>query len=151
MHTINESCAQPLARHVTMFLKLTHFAKKCRSGKEVKAMEENDEVDTIDMPMDPKTSDTSTIDEDGDEVFPVQTSQALDDLQYLTLQINSKGHVPFQINTGAQCNVLPVAQYKRATGDDSLAQTVCSSWHMEGQSFRKVLLQVQWLGVQHTI
>ena len=33
--------------------KLNHFAKKCRSGKEVKAVEENDEVDTIDMLMDP--------------------------------------------------------------------------------------------------
>jgi len=68
--------------------KPNHFAIKCCSGKNVKTVEGNNEVD--DMPMDPKTSDTSTID---DEVFPAQISQALDDLQYLTLQINSKGHV----------------------------------------------------------
>jgi len=52
----------------------------------VKAVEKNDEVDTIDMPMDPKTSDTNTIDEDGDELFPAQTSQALDDSHYRLIQ-----------------------------------------------------------------
>jgi len=137
--------------------KLNHFAKKCRSGKDVKAVEENDEIDTIDMPADTKTTDTSTIDEDADEVFPAQTSHVLDDSQYITLQINSNGHVRFQIDTGAQCNVLPVAQYKRATGDDSLTHVLPDSSLITAYGgtklpvVGKVSLQVSRLGVQHTI
>ena len=88
-------------------------------------MEENDEVGTIDAPLDTKAVSMGMFDEEGDEVFPAQVSvQALDNSQYLTLLVNSREHVHFQIDTGAQCNVLPVAQYKRASGDDSLTHVL---------------------------
>ena len=56
--------------------------------KEMKAVKKNDEVNTIDIPMDSKASDTSIISIDGDEVS--QTSQVL---------IKSKGHVQFQVHS----------------------------------------------------
>ena len=138
--------------------KLNHFAKKFHSGKDVKAVEENDEVGTIDTPLDTKAVSMGMFDEEGDEVFPAQVSvQALDDSQYLTLLVNSRGHVRFQIDIGTQCNVLPIAQYRRATGDDSLTHVLPDNSHITAYGGTKlpvvgrVRLQVERHGVQHAI
>ena len=55
------------------------------------------------------------------EIFPLQLSvHALDDSQFVTLRLESGSHIRFQVDTGAQCNVIPLNTYKKATGDVSL-------------------------------
>ena len=58
-------------------------------------------------------------DEFSDEVFGVEEISAvtLDDSQLVTLKLESGNYLPFQPNTGAQCNVVPLHLYKKATRD----------------------------------
>ena len=52
-----------------------------------------------------------------DKVFGVQEISAvtLDDSQLVTLNLESGNYFRFQPNTGAQCNVVPLHLYKKAT------------------------------------
>ena len=83
--------------------RLNHFAAKCRArtkGANTK------QVNTLG---------------DEDEVFPADIcATTLDDSQLVTLRLESGKHLRFQVDTGAQCNVIPVALYKRATKDFKL-------------------------------
>ena len=46
---------------------------------------------------------------------------SVDDSQLVTLQLTeSGGHIRFQVDTGAQCNVVPLGVYKKATKDAAL-------------------------------
>ena len=56
-------------------------------------------------------------DELSDEVFGVQEISAvtLDDSQLVTLNLESGNYFRFQPNTRAQCNVVPLHLYKKAT------------------------------------
>ena len=85
-------------------LKPNHFAAKCRSTKN-------------------KSSQRSikVIDDDADEVFPTQVLAVhLDDSQFVTLKLESGNYLRFQVDTGAQCNVIPLTLYKEATKDFKL-------------------------------
>ena len=86
--------------------KPNHFAVKCRSrskGKQVNLLE------------------------DEEETFPADISSvALDDNQLVTLKLESGKYLKFQADTGAQCNVLPLSLYKRATKDAKLKQVTPS-------------------------
>ena len=88
--------------------KPNHFAIRCRSQKgksTVRAVKENYSQDT----------------ENTAEIFPLQLSvHALDDSQFVTLRLESGSHIRFQVDTGAQCNVILLNTYKKATGDVSL-------------------------------
>ena len=86
--------------------KMNHFAAKCRSGSSTSAhpVDEGDE---------------------GDETFQTSTStarQKLDDSQTVTLRLDSGNYIRFQADTGAQCNVIPLDIYTRATKDTSLTK-----------------------------
>ena len=61
-------------------------------------------------------------DEFSDEVFGVQEISAvtLDDSQLVTLKLESGNYLRFQPDTGAQCNVVPLHLYKKATNDFDL-------------------------------
>ena len=84
--------------------KLNHFAAKCR-GKSVE---------------DSKVPSQSVQSVDGSrETFVVSTVN-LDDSQCVTVKLESGNHIRFQADTGAQCNVLPLAIYKKATKDEQL-------------------------------
>ena len=62
------------------------------------------------------------VDEGVDEVFPTQVSAVdMDDSQFVTLKLESGNYLRFQVDTGAQCNVLPLPLYKKATKDIKLA------------------------------
>ena len=81
--------------------KPNHFAKKCRSTA--------------------GRGSVRTVDENTDEVFPMQSATAgLDDSQLVTLKLPSGNFIRFEVDTGAQCNVLPVALYKEAAKDHKL-------------------------------
>ena len=76
--------------------KRNHFAAKCRSKQKAGAIQ--------------------ALDEDGEEVF--QTGlDSLDDSQTVTVKLESGSYLRFQADTGAQCNVIPLTVYKRATKD----------------------------------
>ena len=55
-----------------------------------------------------------------DEVFETHTAGKLDDSQLVTLRIASGNYIRFQVDTGAQCNVVPLELYKKATKDRDL-------------------------------
>ena len=46
---------------------------------------------------------------------------SLDDSQLVTLKLESGNYLRFQVDTGAQCNVIPLELYKKATKDTKLA------------------------------
>ena len=56
------------------------------------------------------------------EVFYADTISAvdLDDSQLVTLKLESGNYLRFQPDTGAQCNVIPVSLYRKATKDYDL-------------------------------
>ena len=81
--------------------KPNHFANKCRSTA-VKGS-------------------VKLVDDNGDEVFPTQIAAvSLDDSQFVTLKLKSGNFLRFQVDTGAQCNVIPLALYRQATNDHKL-------------------------------
>ena len=61
-------------------------------------------------------------DELSDEVFGVEEISAVtfDDSQLVTLKLESGNYLRFQPDTGAQCNVVPLHLYKKATKDVDL-------------------------------
>ena len=61
-------------------------------------------------------------DELSDEVFGVEEISAvtLNDSQLVTLKLTSRNYLRFQPDTGAQCNVVPLHLYKKATKDVDL-------------------------------
>ena len=64
-----------------------------------------------------------TLDENVDEVFPTHIAAIeLDDSQFVTVKLESGNFLRFQVDTGAQCNVIPLAIYKKATKDHDLQQ-----------------------------
>ncbi|KAI0207901.1 hypothetical protein LSAT2_007448 [Lamellibrachia satsuma] len=82
--------------------KSNHFAKKCRQKRSGRA---GNSVRTIG---------------ESEEVFPVRevaTLAMLDDSQCVTLKLDSGSYIRFQIDSGAQCNVVPLKLYQRATKD----------------------------------
>lgn len=78
--------------------KKNHFAARCRSKQ---------------------SSRVAAVEEDGDEVFQAG-SGSLDDTQFVTLKLDSGNYLRFQVDTGAQCNVIPLNLYKKAAKDDHL-------------------------------
>ena len=74
--------------------KRNYFATECRSQRSVKAV---------------------AADEDRDEVFQTGPAGNLDDTQLITLKLESGNYLRFQVDTGAQCNVVPLGLYKKAT------------------------------------
>ena len=80
--------------------KQNHFANKCRQKRPGST---RNSVRAIGEP---------------DEVFPVREGATLlDDSECVTLKLDSGNYIRFQIDSGAQCNVLPLKLYKRATKD----------------------------------
>ena len=69
--------------------------------------------------------------ENVDEIFQTHVATAtLDDSQLVTLRLNSGSHIRFQLDTGAQCNVVPLGIYKKATGDQKLKNVIPSRTHI---------------------
>lgn len=89
--------------------KMNHFAAKCCSKGSLSVR--------------PVTSTGTEGQEDTKEIFPPYWSTTnLDDSQLVTLWLEAGSHIRFQVDTGAQCNVLPVSVYKKATKDSALTQ-----------------------------
>ena len=80
--------------------KPNHFAVKCHSRaapSSVKAVEDRQEPGSA------------------DETFLMEVAMVtLDDSQFVTLRLKSGNHIRFQVDTGAQCNIVPLEVYKKA-------------------------------------
>ena len=74
-----------------------HFARQCRSSKAHYVEDENSE------------------DEEAFFIHAVKTTASQPAL--VTCTVNDSHKVTFKINTGASCNVLPLSDYIKATGD----------------------------------
>ena len=87
--------------------KPNHFAVKCRSRqtlKEVKTLDEQEEILQTRVP-----------------------GTGIDDSQLVTLKLESGNCLRFQVDTGAQCNVVPLDLYKKATKDHNLRNVKSTS------------------------
>lgn len=60
--------------------------------------------------------------DDSDEIYMISEFAVvtLDDIQLVTLGLESGNYLRFQPDTGAQCNVIPVHLYKKAVNDPDL-------------------------------
>ena len=87
--------------------KLNHFAARCRSSG----------------PPSVRPVASSGEPEDTEEIFQTVT-------QLVTLRLDSGNHIRFQVDTGAQCNVVPLSVYKKATKDTGLTQLSPSRKHI---------------------
>ena len=109
--------------------KRNHFAVKCRSrGRNQRAL-------VVDTDLEPEAQDE---DETLTLSLPVH---CLDDSQFITLRIKSGSYIRFQVDTGAQCNVLPLDTYKKATGDNTLR--LITPTNTEVSRLQRMLLQLQ--------
>ena len=90
--------------------KPNHFAAKCHQRfqpAKVKSVEEQNS---------------------GDETYYASTlSHKPDDTQLVTMELESGNFLRFQVDTGAQCNVIPVDLYKRAAQDPTLTRVTKST------------------------
>lgn len=83
--------------------KQNHFAAKCRSKTSTPT----------------PTQTVKAVDDD--EVFQAGImGSGADDSQFVTLRLENGNYLRFQADTGAQCNVVPLDLYKRATRDYKL-------------------------------
>ena len=101
--------------------KLSHFAVKCRSKKkDGKDSDARKLVRAVDNP----DSDS--------EVFYADHISAvdLDDSQLVTLKLESGNYLRFQPDTGAQCNVIPMELYRKATKDYELSRVTPLNTHL---------------------
>ena len=90
--------------------KPNHFAVKCRQKPptdKVKAVEEQESED--------ETYYASTL------------SHEPDDAQLITVELESGNFLRFQVDTGAQCNVIPLDLYKKAAQDPTLTRVTKST------------------------
>ena len=87
-----------------------------------------------------------------EEVFPMAV--AVDDSQLVTVKVESGNYIRFQPDTGAQCNVIPLTIYKKATRDLSLSHVTPAQASITGygghtlQVAGSVQLKV-WRGEYH--
>ena len=83
--------------------KPNHFTVMCRSqwSRQVRAIEEGEE---------------------DEEVYATNSGACVNESQCVTLQLDSGNSLRFQVDTGAQCNVIPIGLYKKATKDYTLTQ-----------------------------
>ncbi|KAK4296250.1 hypothetical protein Pmani_031249 [Petrolisthes manimaculis] len=96
--------------------KNNHFAVKCSNSRK--------EMSRLDRKSVNKLSNVN-LEDDSDSELQVYTvkrvsSVELREEQTVTLKINPKCGIRFQIDSGADCNVLPVHVYSEATGDREL-------------------------------
>lgn len=87
-----------------------HFASKCWS----KMPPHQRSVRAVDIE-----------DTEEEEVFPMEVVAVhLDDSQLVKLKVESGNYIRFQPDTGAQCNVIPLTIYKKATRDFILSHII---------------------------
>ena len=93
-----EECARPAAeKKCKKCGKKGHFAKVCQSTKAIYAVEEElSEEETYAISIVKRSAST----------------QAL-----VTFRVNNQHDVIFEIDTGGSCNILPLSEYVKATGD----------------------------------
>ena len=118
--------------------KPNHFAAKCRSQRR------DPGIRTVDENHTPEG-------EAREETFPLQLSvHCLDNSQFVTLCLESGSYIRFQVDTGAQCNVVPLSTYRKATGDISLSKVSPTQTQLTAYGGGKlpvigsVLLRVWW-------
>ena len=77
--------------------------------------------DAAEFKTDPRYDMEDDEDDEAGEMYQIEVSTVrLDDSQLVTLRLESGNFVRFQPDTGAQCNVLPLHIYKKASKDDKL-------------------------------
>lgn len=94
--------------------KYNHFAAMCMGGAWADRNKISQTARVVDLE---ETEDTEC-----DEIYCISDIAAiqLDDSQLVTLKLKSGNFLRFQPDTGAQCNVIPVHLYKKATKDVTL-------------------------------
>ena len=87
-----------------------------------------------------KSSQMGTRETD-EEMFTLQGSvHGLDDLQCVPLRLDSGRYIRFQVDTGAQCNVIPLDIYKKVTGDASLTKITPSHTQVKSYGVNNLLV-----------
>ena len=80
--------------------RMDHFAAKCNSTEKPRS------VRVVDVESD-------------EEVFTLSGVSKIDAAQIVTLRLESGNYLRFQIDSGAQCNVIPMSLYEKAITRDA--------------------------------
>ncbi|KAK2572006.1 Uncharacterized protein P5673_003431 [Acropora cervicornis] len=130
--------------------KANHFAVVCCSRAQPEKANRQARVKAI---------DEADSDEDVKECYVIEDIAAvatttLDDSQLITLKLESGNALRFQPDTGAQCNVIPLHLYKKASKDHELKQVKITSGAISayGGSRLPVVGEVKlkvWRDTQH--
>ncbi|XP_074624378.1 uncharacterized protein LOC141882321 [Acropora palmata] len=130
--------------------KANHFAVVCRSHAQPEKANRQTRVKAI---------DEADSDEDVEECYVIGDIAAvatttLDYSQVITLKLESGNALRFQPDTGAQCNVIPLHLYKKASNDHELKQVKITSGAISayGGSRLPVVGEVKlkvWRDTQH--
>ena len=94
--SLREGCALPQIKMQEMWEK-RHLKKMCQSTKFVHTIESS--------PSEEETFSISTVKKSPSTPTPI------------TFKVNQQHTITFEIDTGASCNILPLSDYVKATGD----------------------------------
>ena len=120
-HERDKNACPAWGKQCTLCKKTNHFRSKCSRLRGVQSLASDSVQDQRQF------SDTEL----EQNVFTVQSrsinSVRLTDEQTVTLRVRENHYIRFQLDNGADCNVLPVHVYKAATGDHQLVNVKPSS------------------------
>ena len=102
--------------------KANHFAVVCRSRARPEKANRQARVKAIDEADSEDVEECCVI-----EDIAAVAATTLDDSQLITLKLESGNGLRFQPDTGAQCNVIPLHIYKKASKDHELKQVKITS------------------------
>ena len=116
-HERSKTACPAWGKQCTLCKRMNHFKVKCartRSGIRSLATEHADHCE----------SEGKRLSDERLQIFTIrQVAQInLSDEQTITLKVRDSHYIRFQIDSGADCNVLPVHVYKAATGDETLSK-----------------------------
>ena len=90
--------------------KPNHFAAKCR------------------LSTSSTHKNVQTVDDNFNEVFLTEISAlGVDDSQLVTVQLESGNYLHFQVDTGVQCNIIPLQLYQQAAKDHKLTHVAVTN------------------------
>ena len=146
-HVWDKMACPVWGKQCSLCKKFNHLRAKCYKLRGVQSLATETTQEPQELQLNGKEREKN--------VFTVQVKQInsvnLTDEQTVTLRVREKHYIRFQLNSGADCNVLLVHVYKVVTSDQHLQKVKSSAVSLSGfgkqnvQTVGQVLLRV-WCG-----
>ena len=132
-HERNKFACFAWGKQCTHCKKSNHFKSKCASLKAKKK-----HVRSLVKEFEDSDQGSEVSDEVQAHMYSVRNVAPvkLSDDQTVTLKVRERHYIRFQLDSGADCNVLPIHVYMAATGDEQLLKVKSSSVRLLGYGQR---------------